>query len=311
MCIDDPLQHHEAWYHHLFDTHPPLEERIAILRRSRQDSRRSVPGARRDVHPRPRRQRAALASLAHGRQLRRVPCARLIPASVVLTSVAVPAPSRSTSPGASRRAGARHRRVARRHRGRGRAAAASDVANVEFAVGDVYALEHPDEQFDVVHAHQVLQHVADPVAALREMRRVCRPDGVVAARDSIYARVHLVPARRRASTGGSTSTARSPRRTAASRTRAAGSARGRSTAGFGAVAASASAWCYAGRRGAFVVGRPVGRARHEDRARRTRRRSWDSRRADDLAELAAGWRAWAAAPNGWFAVLHGEVLATP
>ena len=33
MCIDDPLQHHEAWYHHLFDTHPPLEERIAILQR--------------------------------------------------------------------------------------------------------------------------------------------------------------------------------------------------------------------------------------------------------------------------------------
>ena len=31
MCIDDPLQHHEAWYHHLFDTHPPLEERIVIL----------------------------------------------------------------------------------------------------------------------------------------------------------------------------------------------------------------------------------------------------------------------------------------
>ena len=31
MCIDDPLQHHEAWYHHLFDTHPPIEERIAIL----------------------------------------------------------------------------------------------------------------------------------------------------------------------------------------------------------------------------------------------------------------------------------------
>jgi heat shock protein HtpX len=31
MCIDDPLQHHEAWYHHLFDTHPPISERIAIL----------------------------------------------------------------------------------------------------------------------------------------------------------------------------------------------------------------------------------------------------------------------------------------
>ena len=33
MCIDDPLQHHEAWFHHLFDTHPPIEQRIAILRR--------------------------------------------------------------------------------------------------------------------------------------------------------------------------------------------------------------------------------------------------------------------------------------
>jgi heat shock protein HtpX len=31
MCIDDPLQHHEAWYHHLYDTHPPIEERIAAL----------------------------------------------------------------------------------------------------------------------------------------------------------------------------------------------------------------------------------------------------------------------------------------
>ena len=33
MCIDDPLQHHEGWFHRLFDTHPPLAERIAILER--------------------------------------------------------------------------------------------------------------------------------------------------------------------------------------------------------------------------------------------------------------------------------------
>jgi heat shock protein HtpX len=31
MCIDDPLQHHESWFHKLFDTHPPLEQRIATL----------------------------------------------------------------------------------------------------------------------------------------------------------------------------------------------------------------------------------------------------------------------------------------
>src|SRR5437867_12808786 len=40
--------------------------------------------------------------------------------------------------------------------------------NVEFAVGDLYPLEPDDDTFDVVHAHQVLQHLPDPVAALPE-----------------------------------------------------------------------------------------------------------------------------------------------
>jgi heat shock protein HtpX len=31
MCIDDPLRHHESWIHRLYDTHPPIEERIAEL----------------------------------------------------------------------------------------------------------------------------------------------------------------------------------------------------------------------------------------------------------------------------------------
>jgi heat shock protein HtpX len=31
MCIDDPLQHHEGRFHRLFDTHPPIAERIAAL----------------------------------------------------------------------------------------------------------------------------------------------------------------------------------------------------------------------------------------------------------------------------------------
>ena len=60
------------------------------------------------------------------------------------------------------------------------------LGNVEFSVQDVQHLTFEDSSFDVVHAHQVLQHVADPVAALREMRRVTRPGGLVAVRDSDY-----------------------------------------------------------------------------------------------------------------------------
>jgi heat shock protein HtpX len=33
MCIDNPLEHHKGWIHRLFDTHPPIEERIAVLQR--------------------------------------------------------------------------------------------------------------------------------------------------------------------------------------------------------------------------------------------------------------------------------------
>ena len=64
---------------------------------------------------------------------------------------------------------------------------------VDVRRGDVYALDFADESFDVVHAHQVLQHLSDPVAALREMRRVCADDGLVACRDADYGAFHWAP----------------------------------------------------------------------------------------------------------------------
>ena len=55
-----------------------------------------------------------------------------------------------------------------------------------FEVADAMALPWADDSFDVVHAHQVLQHVPEPVRALREMARVTRPGGTVAVRDTDY-----------------------------------------------------------------------------------------------------------------------------
>lgn len=73
------------------------------------------------------------------------------------------------------------------------AAAERGLSNVEFTTGDVHALAFPDAAFDVVHAHQTLQHVGDPVAALREMRRVCAPGGLVAVRDADYGGMFWYP----------------------------------------------------------------------------------------------------------------------
>lgn len=66
-------------------------------------------------------------------------------------------------------------------------AAEAAVANVRFETASVYALPYADRTFDVAHAHQVLQHLARPVEALAEMRRVLRPGGIVAIRDADYA----------------------------------------------------------------------------------------------------------------------------
>src|ERR1700710_2009172 len=73
-------------------------------------------------------------------------------------------------------------------------AQARGQSNIVFAVSDVHALDFPDDTFDVVHAHQVLQHLGDPVTALREMRRVTKPGGIVAVRDSDYAAFTWFPA---------------------------------------------------------------------------------------------------------------------
>ena len=74
-----------------------------------------------------------------------------------------------------------------------KAAADAGADNVTFQVADAYELPFPDDAFDVVHAHQVLQHLTDPIAALREMRRVTRPGGVVAVRDADYSGMTWYP----------------------------------------------------------------------------------------------------------------------
>jgi SAM-dependent methyltransferase len=49
--------------------------------------------------------------------------------------------------------------------------------SVRFAVGDVMALDEPDESFDVVRCERTLQWVTDPQRAVGELTRVLRPGG--------------------------------------------------------------------------------------------------------------------------------------
>ena len=58
------------------------------------------------------------------------------------------------------------------------AAVEQGVANAEFRRGDLLRLPFPDASFDAAYTSRVLEYLPDPVAALREVRRVLRPGGV-------------------------------------------------------------------------------------------------------------------------------------
>lgn len=71
------------------------------------------------------------------------------------------------------------------------------ITNVRFEVGDIFdwsALNGVEEAaFDIVHAHQVLQHLQDPLGAMKEMLRLAKPGGVLAVRDCNYSAMDWYP----------------------------------------------------------------------------------------------------------------------
>jgi ubiquinone/menaquinone biosynthesis C-methylase UbiE len=186
-------------------------------------------------------------------------------------------------------------------------AAQAGVANVDFRHGDVHHLDFPDGAFDIVHVHQVLQHVADPVAALREMRRVAKPGGgLVAARESAHLLWHPdndgiaqgqdLRARVAHARGGNPNPGRLIHAWAAQ----AGFARAD-------IRTSAGTWCFSspeerkywgGTMGARVLSSGFATAAVDD--------GYATR--GELEAIARGWEEWVDDEDGWFVVTHGEIL---
>ena len=81
-------------------------------------------------------------------------------------------------------------------------------------------------------------------------------------------------------------------------------------AGFVDVRASASVWCFATREERDWWG-SLWADRSSDSSFAEQAREHSLVDEGEQQQLADGWRRWAAADDGWFAVLHGEVLARP
>ena len=72
-------------------------------------------------------------------------------------------------------------------------AAEKGVNNVQFKIGNIYDIPFPDASFDAVFAFTVLEHVREPLRAMREMRRVLKPGGVAGIYDPDYGTMLQTP----------------------------------------------------------------------------------------------------------------------
>jgi ubiquinone/menaquinone biosynthesis C-methylase UbiE len=187
-------------------------------------------------------------------------------------------------------------------------AAERGVDSVRFETGDVFHLLFPDDTFDVVHAHQVLQHLADPVGALAAMRTVCRPGGIVAVRDSDYPTMVFFPVDPDLDAAIETYGAMT-------RHNGANWDAGRRLlswaheAGFTEIVPSASVWCFATpSEREWWGGLWADRFTHSALADQLLDAGLATR--SDLERYAAAWRRWAASPDGWTTVVHGEIVCT-
>jgi SAM-dependent methyltransferase len=191
-------------------------------------------------------------------------------------------------------------------------ATAEGAANVTFHAGDFrdpirWLGSLAEGSFDVVHTHQVLHHLRDPVAALAAMGRLARPGGIVAARESDYTSFLWTPDDPRLDRWREIYLAVSDRNGTA------GDAgrrllRWALDAGLTDVAYTTSTWTFA---------TPGDRAWWGDLwAERTVVSSladqaveYDVASRAELEEVAGGFRAWAETPDGTFVLLHGEIIA--
>jgi SAM-dependent methyltransferase len=186
-------------------------------------------------------------------------------------------------------------------------AAGTGLENVRFVAGDFRGVGLEPHTFDVVHAHQVLQHLREPIGALGAMRELAKPGGMVAARDSVYSSFAWYPSEPRLDRWLEIYLAV----TAANGADADAGTRLLSwadEAGFTDVTASSSTWTWAtaDERSWWcelwaerTVGPGLGGQAVE----------YGIANPAELADIADGWRAWSTHDDGVFVVVHGEILA--
>jgi 2-polyprenyl-3-methyl-5-hydroxy-6-metoxy-1,4-benzoquinol methylase len=190
-----------------------------------------------------------------------------------------------------------------------RVAAERGVSTLTFSTADLHSVVAPTGGYDVVHAHQVLQHLADPVAALQAMGALVADTGVVAARDADYSAMTWWPSE------PSLDRWLEIYRGVTRHNRAECDAGRRllhwaRQAGFADVEYTTSTWTFCTRPDlewwCDLWADRVGATRFADQAV-----EFGLSDRDELAAIARAWRTWGLQADAVFVVPHGEIIARP
>jgi SAM-dependent methyltransferase len=187
-----------------------------------------------------------------------------------------------------------------------RRAAGRGLTNARFQSGSLYALPFPDASFDAAYAHTVVQHLREPLRALREVRRVLKPGGWLGLRDDDWASCLWEPRdplldravalwlRVWQHDGGDPYYARHQRRLLRE-------------AGFGRSAGAATASCFGTpERTREVAEILVVLFEHPAFVRTVAEQGWADGAA--LASMHAALRTWGAHPDAYYAILYPEAI---
>lgn len=185
---------------------------------------------------------------------------------------------------------------------------ARGLTNIRFENGVVHDLKYPDGSFDVVHAHQVLQHCGEPVKALLEMKRVLKSNGIVAVREADMSVSSWYPEHPMLTKWLEivTSVARGNGGDPTAGTKIHAWAH---EAGFDrlCIKSTASTWCFASQEDRTWWGNMWA-----DRAVQSNffhlAVNGGHTTANELQQVSQAWRKWSEEPDGRFVIVHGEIL---
>lgn len=173
--------------------------------------------------------------------------------------------------------------------------------NITFQLGSAYQIPFPDNTFDVVHAHQVVVHLEDPVAALKEFARVTKPGGHVCVKDGDIKGFVIYPDESQEQvseflvyrTQNSTTDGKAGRSLKAKALRA-----GYDTEH---LSVNASTWCISTDKDrAAWADMYINRVNNS-----TEYKDLPQHKKD---QFTLAWKAWADNKEGWLAALHGEII---